>query len=151
MIEVSPHDRATAFMAATRYKLDDNRPLLFRTTDYGATWKLITDGIPNDDFTRSIREDPGRHGLLYAGTETGIYISFDNGDAWQTLRANLPIAPIYDIHVKEDDLIVATHGRSFWVLDDLTQVRQLAELPAAEDVHLLKPRDTYRSASPFGR
>lgn len=149
MLEASPHDPATAYLAATRYKLDDNRPMLYTTNDYGQTWVDISAGIPADDYTRVIREDPGRRGLLYAGTETGVYVSFDDGAAWQALQANLPSVPIYDLLVKDDDLIAATHGRSFWILDDLTQLRQLTDDLAAQPFALCKPRDTYRPAAPF--
>ncbi len=149
MIEVSPHDPATAYIAATRYKLDDTSPMLYRTTDYGQTWTSITAGLPDDDYTRVVREDPVRPGLLYAGTETGVYVSFDQGDSWQPLQANLPVVPVYDLEVKDDNLIAATHGRSFWILDDLTQLRQLAPALADQPVVLLQPRDTYRVRSPF--
>jgi photosystem II stability/assembly factor-like uncharacterized protein len=149
MIEVSPHDAASAYMAATRYKLDDPRPMLYKTTDYGKTWSDISAGIPAHDYTRVIRADPGRRGLLYVGTETGVYVSFDDGAAWQSLQANLPCVPVYDLLLKNDDLIAATHGRSFWILDDLTQVRQIADGVAGRPVCLLKPRDTYRPASAF--
>ncbi|MDE2937800.1 MAG: glycosyl hydrolase [Chloroflexota bacterium] len=149
MIEVSPHDPATAYIAATRYKLDDTRPLLYRTTDYGQNWTLITNGLPEDDYTRVVREDPVRPGLLYCGTETGAYVSFDQGDSWQTLRANLPVVPVYDLQVKEDNLVAATHGRAFWILDDLTQLRQLDSSLSGSSCRLLQPRDTYRVRSPF--
>jgi photosystem II stability/assembly factor-like uncharacterized protein len=149
MIEASPHDAATAYIAATRYKLDDNRPMLYRTNDYGATWAEISAGIPEHDFTRCIREDPGQRGLLFVGTETGLYASFDDGGSWQSIRANLPVAPVYDIVIKENDLIAATHGRSFWVLDDLTQLRQISADPSDEAYHLLAPGTTHRLATPF--
>ena len=149
MIDASPHDAASAYMAATRYKLDDNRPLLFKTQDYGKTWTDISQGIPENDYTRVIREDPIRRGLLYAGTETGIYVSFDDGDTWQSMQANLPIVPAYDLVVKDDDLVAATHGRSFWILDDLTQLRQIADDLAAQPFWLFQPRDTCRPAAPF--
>jgi photosystem II stability/assembly factor-like uncharacterized protein len=120
IIEPSPHDAATAYVAATCYKLDDFAPYLYKTNDYGKTWTKITHGIRRDDFTRVIREDPSRQGLLYAGTETGVYVSFDDGDRWQSLQLNLPVTPIHDLIVKDNDLVVATHGRSLWILDDLT-------------------------------
>ena len=126
IIEASPHDPATAYVAATRYKLDDTRPYLLKTTDWGQTWTAITGGIPDDDFTRVIRADPAQPGLLYAGTETGIYTSFDDGGSWHRLGGNLPLVPVHDFVIKDDDLVVATHGRSFWILDDLTPLRQLA-------------------------
>ena len=149
MIEVSPHDPATAYIAATRYKLDDTRPLLYRTTDYGQTWTSMTSGLPDDDYTRVVREDQVRPGLLYCGSETGVYVSFDRGDSWQTLRANLPVVPVYDVQVKEDNLVAATHGRAFWILDDLTQLRQLESSVTGRPFRLLQPRDTYRVRSPF--
>ena len=119
-------------MAATRYKFDDPRPFLYKTADYGKTWAKITEGIPNHDFTRVVREDPVRRGLLYAGTETTVYVSFDDGASWQPPQGNaladsgqaLPVVPISDLVVKGDELVVATNGRSFWVLDDLPVLRQ---------------------------
>ena len=163
MIEPSPHDPATAYMACTRYKLDDNTPMLYKTSDYGQTWTNISGNIPADDFTRVVREDPGRKGLLYAGTETGVYVSFDDGGAWQPIRPpssspgrvqsdgpgrGLPITPIHDLVVKDDDLVAATHGRSFWILDDLTQLQQLRDGIEEQGLHVLKPRGTYR-LSPY--
>ena len=139
IIEPSPHQPGTAYLAATRYKLDDTRPYLYKTSDYGATWQLITAGIPEGEFTRVIREDPNRRGLLYAGTETGIYVSFDDGGFWQRLGGNLPIAPIHDFVIKDQALVVATHGRSFWILDDLCPLQQLADGLAAGDCHLFAP------------
>jgi photosystem II stability/assembly factor-like uncharacterized protein len=114
-IEPSPFDKATAYVAGTRYKLDDPSPYLFKTTDYGASWTRIDAGIPRDDFTRVIRADPVRRGLLYAGTETGLYLSFDDGASWQPFQLNLPVSPIHDLIVHEGDLIAGTHGRSIWV------------------------------------
>ena len=143
-IEASPHDPATAYVAAQIYKLDDYRPYLFKTNDYGKTWQKITNGIPQNEFTRVIREDPARRGLLYAGTEVGIYVSFDDGDSWQSLRHNLPVAPIHDMVVKDNDLVVATHGRSFWILDDLTPLHQISDQALEEQAYLFKPRDAYR-------
>lgn len=146
LIEASPHDPATAYVAATRYKLDDFKPYLYKTNDYGRTWKRITNGIPEVEYTRAIREDPNRRGLLYCGTERGIYVSFDDGANWQSLQLNLPIGPIHDmaIHARDKDLIAATHGRSFWILDDLTPLYQINDDLVRSDVHLFRPRDTYR-------
>ena len=141
-IEASPHDAGTAWMACTRYKLDDTRPMLWRTRDYGVSWEAINSGIRADDFTRVIREDSERPGLLYAGSETGVYISFNSGDDWQALQLNLPVAPVYDLLVKDSDLIAATHGRSFWILDDLTALRQLQTSPG--ETTLLTPRPAIR-------
>ncbi len=144
MIEASPHDAATAYLAATRYKLDDFAPYLFKTNDYGSTWTRITAGLPDNVFSRVIREDPTRRGLLYAGTETGVHVSFDDGGSWQPLKgSNLPVVPIHDLVVKEPegDLVLATHGRSFWILDDLGPVR--AVFDEASPV-LAKPRPAVR-------
>ncbi len=144
MIELSSHDPATAYIAATRYKLDDYAPYLFVTRDYGATWHRINDGIPGDDFTRVIRVDPVQPGLLYAGTETGLYVSYDDGAHWQRFQLNLPVTPIFDLIVRGSDLIAGTHGRSMWILDDLTPMREVAAgLPDGQP-HLFAPRDTIR-------
>ena len=143
-IDQSSHDPGTAYMAVTRYKSDDFKPYLFKTDNYGKSWKLISRGIPEDAFTRVVREDPMRKGLLYAGTETGMYVSFDDGKNWQSFQLNLPIVPITDLVVKENDLVVATQGRSFWILDDLTPLHQLNNKVAGSKSHLYKPRDTYR-------
>jgi photosystem II stability/assembly factor-like uncharacterized protein len=143
-IEASPHDPATAYIAVHRYRLDDYRPYIFKTNDYGKTWKKIVRGLPENDFVRVVREDPVRRGLLYAGTETGVYVSFDDGETWQSLQLNLPVVPIHDLVVKDTDLVAATHGRSFWILDDLTPLRELTDAVARADVHLFTPRPTYR-------
>ncbi len=149
-IEASPHDPATAYFAATLYKADDFRPYLYKTSDYGKTWKRIVNGIPANAFTRVIREDPNSRGLLYAGTETGIYVSFNDGDSWQSLQLNLPIVPITDIavHKRDKDLVVATQGRSFWIMDDQTVLHQFKAAGATSilqaDVHLFKPEESYR-------
>ena len=156
MIELSPHDAGTAYLAATRYKLDDCRPYLFRTRDYGKTWEAITAGIPDQDFTRAIRVDPAQPGLLYAGTETGLYVSFDDGGEWARLGGSLPVAPVYDMVRKDDDLVVATHGRSFWILEDVALLHQLAAGARVTDQPQLfapAPTECYRvfafeSASP---
>lgn len=144
IIEPSPHEPGAAYVAATRYKLDDPTPYLYKTADFGATWTRISDGIPPHDFTRVIREDPNRRGLLYAGTETALYVSLDDGASWQRLAGNLPVTPIYDLVVKGDALVVATHGRSFWILDDLTSIYQLTSVPDDATVHLFKPRAALR-------
>jgi photosystem II stability/assembly factor-like uncharacterized protein len=144
IIEPSPFDAATAYVAATKYQLDDTTPYLFKTTDYGQSWTTITDGITPGDFTRTIRCDPNRRGLLYAGTETGVYVSFDDGARWQPLTTNLPVVPIWDLHVKGTDLLAATHGRSFWILDDLTPLHQMADAQTADKAQLFRPRDTVR-------
>jgi photosystem II stability/assembly factor-like uncharacterized protein len=145
-IDASPFDPAIAYVAATMYKSDDFRPYLYKTSDYGKTWTKIVGGIPDNAFTRVIREDPNRRGLLYAGTETGMYVSFNDGASWQSLQLNLPIVPITDliIHKGEKDLIAATQGRSFWILDDLPVLHQMADAANAGGAFLFKPEDTYR-------
>jgi len=149
IIEPSPHDPGTVYVAATRYKLDDNAPYLLKTNDYGRTWTAIVGGIPADDFTRTIREDPARRGLLYAGTETGVYLSLDDGAHWSRLGGNLPVVPIHDLLIKEDELVLATHGRSFWILDDLTPLRRFDEADGATAT-LFPPRPTYRIVAQRG-
>ena len=146
IIEPSPFDAGTAYVAATKYKLGDFKPYIFKTTDYGKTWKKIVNGIPDTHFTRVVRADPNKRGILYAGTEFGIYVSFDDGENWQTLQLNLPVSPIYDIavHPREKDLVVATHGRSFWILDDLELLYQLSDEVVKSDIYLFKPADAYR-------
>jgi photosystem II stability/assembly factor-like uncharacterized protein len=149
IIEPSPHDPASAYLAATCYKQDDFQPYLYKTNDYGKTWTKITTGIPDNDFTRVIREDPDRRGLLYAGTETGLYVSFDDGAHWQSLRLNMPAVPIHDFVIKDDDLVVATHGRSFWILDDISPLRQVSDEACEASVHLFQPRPTTRFLTAF--
>jgi photosystem II stability/assembly factor-like uncharacterized protein len=144
IIEPSSHDPATAYVAATRYKLDDTHPYLYRTNDYGTTWTPISNGIPEHEFTRVIREDPAQRGLLYAGTETGLFLSFDDGTNWQRFESNLPVVPIWDLVVKDTDLVVATHGRSCWILDDVTPLRQAQAAIADQPAHLFAPRPTVR-------
>jgi hypothetical protein len=144
IIEPSPHDPATAYVAATRYKFDDFRPYIYKTSDYGRSWRRVVTGIPDGHFVRVIRADPTRRGLLYAGGEFGVYVSFDDGANWQSLRLNLPVVPIHDLAVKDHDLIAATHGRSFWVLDDLTPLHQLTDAVARAPRSLYKPRDVWR-------
>ena len=143
-VEVSPHDKATAYVAATMYKFDDFRPYLYKTNDYGRSWKRIDSGIPGSAFTRVVREDPSRRGLLYAGTETGLYVSFDDGERWQPLQLNLPVVPITDLVVKAKDLVVATQGRSFWILDDLTPLHEFRPELARDRVRLFPPRPAVR-------
>jgi photosystem II stability/assembly factor-like uncharacterized protein len=144
IIDPSPHDAGAAYVAATRYKLQDHRPYLYKTADFGQTWTKITGGIPENDFTRVIREDPERKGLLYAGTETGAYVSLDDGAHWQSLRLNLPVVPVHDLVVKKGDLVAATHGRSFWILDNVALLHQLDSQALSEAVHLFRPRTTIR-------
>ena len=144
VLEPSPHDPATCYLAATRYKHDDTRPFLYKTSDYGRTWKRISETLPPGEFTRVIREDPSRRGLLYCGTETGVWVSLDEGGAWTRLRGNLPVAPIHDLIIKDGDLVVATHGRSFWILDDLSPLHQMTEAVPTSDAHLFTPRRSVR-------
>ena len=144
IIEPSTFNAGTAYAAVNRYKLDDFEPYIYRTTDYGASWKRITKGIPSGSYVRVVRQDPHRNGLLYAGTERGLYVSFDDGANWSRLRLNLPLSPIRDLRIqsREKDLVVATHGRSFWVLDDLTTLHQYK--PGAGNLVAYKPRTSYR-------
>ena len=147
-VEPSPHEAGTVYLAATRYKLDDNTPYLYRSSDYGKTWESIAGegdtAIPADEFVRVIRVDPNRPGLLYVGTETGIYLSTDDGATWDRWETNLPVTPVYDLTVKGTDLVVATHGRSFWILDDLTLLHQLVDSGPEPGLRLFKPRDIWR-------
>ncbi len=142
IIDPSPFDAGAAYVAATRYKSDDFAPYLYKTTDYGQTWTKITDGIAGASFTRVVRADPARRGLLYAGTETGMYVSFDDGAHWESLQRNLPVVPIHDLAVKETDLVAATHGRAFWILDDISVLQQMPE--AVGDAYLFSPPPTVR-------
>lgn len=143
-VEFDPFGKGGAYVAATRYKLGDNHPYLYKTKDYGKTWTKITDGIDANHFTRVVRADPKRAGLLYAGTESGMYISFDDGASWKPFQLNLPIVPITDLTIKNDNLIAATQGRSFWLIDDLTPLHQLSDAVAASDAYLYKPMPSYR-------
>jgi photosystem II stability/assembly factor-like uncharacterized protein len=151
IIEASPHDPACAYLAASRYKLDDFAPYLFKTTDFGATWTRITTGLPDNVFCRTIREDPTRRGLLYAGTETGLHVSFDDGANWQPIKGNLPVVPIHDVVIKEPegDLAIATHGRSCWIFDHLGPIRAVCDDRASV---LVQPRPVvrYTTNSGFG-
>ncbi len=147
-IEPSPHDPAKAYVVVHKYRLGDMRPYIFRTADYGKKWNLLTsgkNGIPEDTPTRAVREDPIRTGFLYAATEKGIYVSFDDGRKWESLQLNLPVVPVTDLRVNQNDLVASTQGRSFWILDDLTVLHQIGSggIQQRKPV-LLKPRDTYR-------
>ncbi|HZO95190.1 MAG TPA: hypothetical protein VFB22_15700 [Candidatus Baltobacteraceae bacterium] len=126
VIEASRFDEATAYVAVDRHRLDDDRPYVYATHDFGRTWRLSVNGIPNGSFVNAVREDPARRGLLYAATETGVYVSFDDGSSWQSLRLNMPVVSVRDLVVHGDDLAIATHGRAFWVLDDVEPLRELA-------------------------
>lgn len=146
MLAESPHTEGTVYMTVARHKMGDYGPYVYKTEDFGTTWTTITNGLPEDDFCRVIREDPARQGLLYVGTELGLFVSFDDGANWQSLQANLPVCPVYDFVIKDNDLVVATHGRSFWILDDLTPLHQLYDGMAQDGVaHLFEPRDTVRT------
>ncbi|MEM7482120.1 MAG: glycosyl hydrolase [Acidobacteriota bacterium] len=147
-IDPHPTEPGGLYVAATRYKLDDFRPYLYRTLDWGTTWTKITGGIPEDQFTRALRADPDRPGLLYAGTERGVWVSFDDGGSWQSLQLELPEVPITDLAVKEGDLVAATQGRGYWILDDLHLLQQLEAGAAApsEAARLYQPAPTHRLA-----
>ena len=125
-IELSAHAAGTAYVAVTRYKLDEYRPWLYKTSDYGASWQRIDASFPQNEVSRVIREDATVAGLLFVGTETGIFVSFNDGASWQRLHSNLPVVPVYDLKIKGNDLVIGTHGRSFWVLDDITPLRAFA-------------------------
>jgi photosystem II stability/assembly factor-like uncharacterized protein len=147
MIEPSPRRAGSAYYAVYRYLLGDFQPYIYKTDDFGKTWTRLTtgsNGIPNDNPTRVVREDPDRAGLLYAGTEFGMYVSFDDGGHWQSFQLNMPVVPINDIKVFRKDLLVATQGRSFWIVDDLTPLHQVTAQVAAAPLTLFKPRDAYR-------
>jgi photosystem II stability/assembly factor-like uncharacterized protein len=139
-IETSPFEAGTAYVVADAHRLDDSRPYLFKTTDFGQTWKSLVGNLPQDVCLHAVREDPRSEGLLFAGTDRGVAFSSDGGTNWQQLRLNLPTVPVHDLVVKEDDLVVGTHGRSIWILDDLTAVRGLTAKLAAEDMHFFAPR-----------
>src|SRR5436189_3530712 len=144
LIEASPYDGKTAYAAIDRHKLDDFKPYIVKTTDLGKTWSSIINGIPDGAYVHAVREDPKKSGLLYAGTELGVYVSFDAGAHWQPLQLNLPRSPIHDLVVKNDDLVVATHGRSFWVLDNITPLRQLSAPATNSDFILYQPQTALR-------
>ncbi|MGE5143844.1 MAG: WD40/YVTN/BNR-like repeat-containing protein, partial [Acidobacteriota bacterium] len=144
IIEPSHYAPGTAYVAANRYQLQDETPLIYKTTDYGKTWTKLVSGIPAAEFVRSVREDPVRRGLLFASTERGVYVSFNDGGLWQSLRRNLPIVPVHDLAIKDGDLIAATHGRSFWILDDISPLEQLADSAMKGSAHLYRPRSPYR-------
>ncbi|MCA6440843.1 MAG: VPS10 domain-containing protein [Sediminibacterium sp.] len=150
-VDTDPFKKGTAYFAGTKYKLDDFAPYLFKTEDYGKTWKKIVTGIPAMHFTRAIRADKKRAGLLYAGTEYGMYISYDDGASWQSFQLNLPVVPITDITIKNNDLIVATQGRAFWVIDDLTIIQQRSAAILSKNLHVFPINDTYRLEGSGGR
>ena len=144
LVEASPHDAGTAYVAIDRHQNDDLHPYIYKTGDYGKTWTKLGKGIPDNTFVRAVREDPKKRGLLYAGTETGVYVSFNDGADWRPLQLNLPRTPVHDLVVKNDDLVLATHGRAFWILDDITPLRPFSDQIANTDVHLYTPATAYR-------
>ena len=151
IIDASPFDAATAYVAIDRHQMDDVRPHIYRTHDFGETWTKIDQGIADNAYVHVVRADKRRKGLLFAGTELGAYVSFDDGDHWQSLQLNLPAASIRDLIVKDNDLVIATHGRSFWILDDISPLRELTAEIANEAVHLYKPAVAIRIRKNEGR
>ncbi len=141
MIEASPHDAGTAYVAVEKHKADDFAPYIFKTTDFGKTWTTLVEGIPSNDYVHAVRIDPRHPSLLFAGTEQGVYVSFHDGANWQPLQLNLPPAPVNDLVVKNDDLVVATHGRSFWILDDITPLEQYRDSIPNEEAYLFTPAE----------
>lgn len=144
LIDASPHEAGAAYVAVDRHQMDDIRPHIYRTKDFGKTWARIDAGISATAYVHAVREDPVRKGLLFAGTELGMYFSFDDGESWQPLQFNLPVSPVRDLVIKGNDLVVATHGRSFWILDDISPLREMNAQTAAENVHLFKPAAAIR-------
>ncbi len=144
LIEASPHDAGTAYVAVDRHQFDDLRPYIYKTSDYGKTWVKLTTGLPVTTFVRAVREDPKKRGLLYAGTEQGVFVSFNDGANWRLLQLNLPTVPVHDLVVKNNDLVVATHGRAFWILDDITPLRQYSDDIAQKEAFLYTPATAYR-------
>lgn len=143
-IEVSPHDPATAYAVATRYKFNDFTPHIYKTEDYGQSWDRVVDGIEEESWVRVVREDKRKEGLLYAGTELGMYVSFNGGNDWQPFQNNLPVVPITDLQIRRNDLVAATQGRAFWILDDLSPIQQISDEVANKDYHLFKPGLSYQ-------
>ncbi len=150
-IEPDPFNEGGAYIAATMYKSGDFKPYLYRTKDYGATWTRIVNGIDEEHFTRVLRADPQQQGLLYAGTETGMYISFDDGNNWESFQLNLPIVPITDLAIKNNNLIAATQGRSIWMIDDLTLIHQLSEELPKKDFHVFQPKPTFQMGGGYSK
>ena len=150
-IEISPHDPSTAYVAFTKYKFGDLTPYIYKTTNYGKSWTMRTKGIPDDAFVRVVREDPNKKGLLYAGTETGLYLSDDGGKSWQPFQLNLPVTPITDLTIRNNDLVASTQGRAFWILDDLTPLHQYDSSIKKSPLHLFEPRTAYRTSGGSGK
>ena len=148
IIEPSRYSAGSSYLAATCYKLGDHAPYLFKTNDFGSTWEKITHGIAENDITRVIREDPIKRGLLYVGTESGVYLTIDDGGNWESIQLNLPIVPIHDLVIKDGDLVVATHGRSFWILGDIGILRQIADDFSLQNSHLFSSGNVYRYLPP---
>jgi photosystem II stability/assembly factor-like uncharacterized protein len=144
IIEASHFNRSTAYAAIDRHRLEDYKPYIYRTDDGGKTWRSIVSGIPDGSFVNAVREDPQQRNLLYAGTEKGVYVSFDGGDHWQSLQLNLPVSSIRDIAVHRDDIAIATHGRAFWIMDDIAPLRQMASAVASGRTYLFAPALAYR-------
>ncbi|MFL5771737.1 MAG: WD40/YVTN/BNR-like repeat-containing protein [Flavisolibacter sp.] len=151
-LDADPFKKGAVYAVGTKYKSDDFTPYIYKTEDYGKSWKLITNGIAKTDFTRVVRADQKRPGLLYAGTEYGMYISYDDGNTWKKFQLNLPVVPVTDLTIKENDLVVATQGRAFYVLDDLTLLQQVNSIPSSENLHVFDIRPAYRMpGSPFSQ
>ena len=150
-IDVSPHDPATAYVVAMKYKEGDHRPYIYKTTNYGRSWDSITDGLPQDDFARVVREDPERAGLLFAGLERSLHLSLNGGEDWQAFQTNLPVVPVTDLMVRRNDLVLATQGRGFWVIDDIAPLRQYETDHEAATAHLYDPSPAYRLTPTKGR
>ena len=144
LIDASTHDAASAYAAIDRHQMDDITPHIYRTHDFGKTWTKITSGIPANSYVHAVREDPVRKGLLFAGTELGVYVSFNDGDSWQPLQLNLPVTAVRDLVFKDNDLVVATHGRSFWILDDISPLRELSSAVVSAGVYLFRPATAIR-------
>src|SRR5205823_9082513 len=144
LVEASPHRPGAAYVAANRYQHDDFAAYVYKTEDFGETWTKIVTGIAPRDFARAVREDIKRAHMLYLGTEHGVYVSFDDGAAWQSLRQNLPDTPVHDVKVEDRDLVIATHGRSFWIMDNISPLRQMGAETTNDAVHLYKPQDVLR-------
>jgi photosystem II stability/assembly factor-like uncharacterized protein len=149
-IEASPHDAGTAYVAVDRHQFDDLRPYIYKTSNYGKSWTKLTQGISDSTFVRVVREDPKKRGLLYAGTEQGVFISFNDGGNWRALKLNLPTTPVHDLVVKDNDLVLATHGRAFWILDDVSPLRQFSDEIAQKEMFLYTPSTAYRIQAGVG-
>jgi photosystem II stability/assembly factor-like uncharacterized protein len=144
LIEASPFEAGTAYVAVDRHQFDDLHPYIYKTTDYGKTWTKLGQGIPDTAFVRAVREDPKKRGLLYAGTESGVFVSFNDGANWRPLKLNLPTTPVHDLVIKDNDLVVATHGRAFWILDDISPLRQYTDDISEKAEFLYAPAPAYR-------